>query len=1044
LLEEVNATGQGFVRMKIHGLIGVLAVLLAVFAATPGVMAQSKKGVVKPPKVVAEPAASPDAAESGPEGKKGAEGAEGKAGAEPEKDAKPAESKAGEPAAAREEVDVEEVEPEILDKTFAMPEDVMIRARVARSDFPGPLVIKWRYGGEGLGGDPVGGVFWAKPQPKKFPTLDEPEIKEPEEGFEDPDDLGDKLALGQWSQWLPMHTFSRGKAFPGLRMLSVTAHKPGKGKNVMDGAAGLGPVAADFEFEISWQGRTLKTVRETGITGATVGLAIRANTLVSGVNPDSPKFLEGVTGLKDYVAGRMAFLEALPWAKGPKPTLFFFVTDLGGYGQGSGYKIRHTNPEISELELRTVRQIGINGLRSGPSFLNQWIKEDKGIGPEFKRGRIGRGGGYVSGSFDAEASTNEPDVGCPFKEGIIETKEASAKQAVDAAKAGVTQEVWALTVDEIGPVFGKTAEKGAHITTCPRCQEQFREYLKTFGLEPEEVGANSWEEVKPLDATAEENAGWKLNKFKARSMYYQSLFINFASAQMFIRLRNAMAAENEKKEKAAAGTPEANQPYMYSYALRGNTFLMGGGGLDFFDFYRFADNGFVHETSNRDPKVWNWDGYLLDVGRMIGREQGTKLGIYVKPHRGAPIQRILASCSRGAQMIFLYTYGPDYWKGDGFSGSLELLTLCSKAAAMIARVEPHVYKRPFAEPARVGIVQPRSSEIWRRFGAGDAWNPAWENCKWTYTGLRHAKVMIDPLDEVMLENNDLSAYQVLYVMGPNITARSIPKLKAFVEGGGTLYTAGYGLVADETNAARKELLDLLGLTGRTPVEIWRRVGVYGATGYSNFMSETSQLKKPQTPGPVTGTGIFAGCVMEPEIGREVLSPAPGTQVVATFADGKAAGTLRKLGKGQVITLGFYPGLDYMAPNLTGQLDMVKGYKAEALGFISRPALEKVMPRTDVPLANVETVLLEGQGGAKALILMNWAYEFGALVKSNKGTRGTRQVADAENVPVRVRDLPGVKKVYSAAMDKEVPFKVDGKDVVVTLPKLEEGEVLIFD
>ncbi len=1022
--------------MKQEVIIGALAAVLALGLGTQGVMAQAKKSKGAKHDAPAAKESGKDPAEVKTEAKAGAAPTTGQAAGASE----------GAAGGTRPEIDVEEEEePEIIDKSFAMPADVMIRARVAKSDFKSPIVIRWRYGGEGLSAsDPVSGTFYAKPQPSKLPTLDQPAEPEVEVGFEDPNDLGDKLAIGQWSQWLPIETFSKGKPFPGMRMLTVTANKPGKGKNPMEGTGGLGPIAADFEFEISWQGRTLKTIREKGVTGATAGLMLRANTLTAGVTPESKQFLDGMTGLKDYVQRRLSFLENLPWAKGPKPTLFFFVTDLGGLGLGSGYKIRHTNPEISELELKTVRQIGVNGLRSAPLVLHDWIAKDDPRGMDYKHGRIGSAGGYPSGSYDPESGSNEADAGCPYKEGIDEIKKKMAQEAITRNKAAKVDEIWALTVDEIGSVYGRTEEKGEHIANCPRCRDAFREYLKMEGREPEEFGAMNWDDVRPLNGSAEENLNWRTDKAKALNMYYKQLFVNYASAQSFITLRNAMRDENEKKDKATPGSPESKQPYMYSYALRSNLFLMGGGSLDFFNFYRFADNGFVHETSNRDPRVWNWDGYLLDVGRMMGQEQGTKLGVYVKPHRGAPIQRILASCSRGAQMIYLYTYGPDYWKGDGFAGSDGILTLCSKAAAMIARVEPHIYKRPFAEEARVGLVQPRSSEAWRRFGSGDAWIAAWENCKWVYTGLRHAKVMIDPLDEVMLEKNDLSKYQVLYVMGPNITSRSIPKLKAFVENGGTLYTAGYGLARDETNTVRKDLAALLGLSSRTEPEIWRRVGVYGATGYSNFMGETSQIKKPQTPGPVTGTGIFAGCVIEPQVGREVLAPAEGTQVVATYADGKPAATLHKVGKGQVITLGFYPGLDYMAPNLQGPLDMVKGYKEEALGFISRPALEKVTPRTQVPLANVETVLLEGQKGAKALILMNWAYGAGTLVKSNKGTKASRNIAASENVPVRVKDLPGIKRVYSASTDKEVPFKVEGGDVLVTLPLLEEGEILIFE
>src|ERR1043165_5605369 len=89
-------------------------------------------------------------------------------------------------------------------------------------------------------------------------------------------------------------------------------------------------------------------------------------------------------------------------------------------------------------------------------------------------------------------------------------------------------------------------------------------------------------------------------------------------------------------------------PHIYSFALRGNTFLMGGHSLDFFDFYRHADNAFVYETSNRDARVWQWDSYLCDVGRIVSQDQHIQFGIYIKPHRGAPIQRTLAAAARGA------------------------------------------------------------------------------------------------------------------------------------------------------------------------------------------------------------------------------------------------------------------------------------------------------------------------------------------------------------------------------------------------------------
>ncbi len=68
----------------------------------------------------------------------------------------------------------------------------------------------------------------------------------------------------------------------------------------------------------------------------------------------------------------------------------------------------------------------------------------------------------------------------------------------------------------------------------------------------------------------------------------------------------------------------------------GNTFLMGGHSLDFFDFYRHADNAMVYETSNRDARVWSWDSYLCDVGRILtAKLQDRVRRLREAPSRGA-------------------------------------------------------------------------------------------------------------------------------------------------------------------------------------------------------------------------------------------------------------------------------------------------------------------------------------------------------------------------------------------------------------------------
>src|SRR5947208_2037554 len=96
--------------------------------------------------------------------------------------------------------------------------------------------------------------------------------------------------------------------------------------------------------------------------------------------------------------------------------------------------------------------------------------------------------------------------------------------------------------------------------------------------------------------------------------------------------------------------------------------------LDWYEFYDLgANTAFVFETSNRDPRAWQWESYLGDIGRGIAARHEMPMGSLVKPHRGAPAQRMLTLVARGVRVFEWYTYGPDYAKGDSFSQSPELL-----------------------------------------------------------------------------------------------------------------------------------------------------------------------------------------------------------------------------------------------------------------------------------------------------------------------------------------------------------------------------------
>jgi len=67
----------------------------------------------------------------------------------------------------------------------------------------------------------------------------------------------------------------------------------------------------------------------------------------------------------------------------------------------------------------------------------------------------------------------------------------------------------------------------------------------------------------------------------------------------------------------------------------------------------------VYETSNRDARVWGWDSYLCEWAAFPDGEDAPTESVYVKRHRGAPVQRALAAGGPRRDMIYWYTYGPD-------------------------------------------------------------------------------------------------------------------------------------------------------------------------------------------------------------------------------------------------------------------------------------------------------------------------------------------------------------------------------------------------
>jgi hypothetical protein len=911
------------------------------------------------------------------------------------------------------------------------------------------------------------------------------------------------LKPGIWSPAVPIQLLG---AAPVIRVLGMNPGKVDKRR----GASAHENVPAAItnvtvEFEILYRGKSLKTFSERATEGNIILIRLGLRHLFDRdgqSRPPGPEFLAESQGIEEYARQRADALEALPWAKGPLPKRYIFMTCCDSKAI--------LNAHIYDEEYRTIRQLGVNGLfYSFRPQVEDAVRRGEGLAAAFSRARgdnqnlPGAQSQYILPEASPGNANVPPGAGCPHHP-VNADLAAKTRAGVAAIMEKIRQtpydEYWFQTISEIGCVYDRAPERKAHMGSCPYCREAFREFVRSFGLTPADFGAADWEAIRPTwgyfaktfeeqkkeqdaaeaarqaklekeaaAASANRSSGSSKNRDEADALlatmgetpgddrdhedkddetagqppiplpphglallrYYSARFINESSAKVFAPLRQAFVEENAKKRRALAegrtDSPEARQPFVYSFALRGNSFLMGGHSLDFFDWYRHADSAFMYETSNRDPRVWGWDSYLCDVGRIHQDKLGTAFGLMIKPSRGAVVQRTLTAVARKVRAIYWYTYGPDYVHPDTFAnpGRLPTLSLMSRTVHMLGEAEDVIYDADWAAPAEVAVA--------RACRLPDS-NASWENGKWIYQALAHAHIPVDALDDGYLLSEDLSRYKVIYLSGSGWRRDLAAKLRTWVEAGGTLVTSAGGLALDEAARPLAPLQPLLGLKTRTPVDTWGGVRRYGATALAPIARE----KTAPAGATVSGKPPFAGSLTL-AVGREILEPDAGTEVLATFADGGAAVTRRTTGKGAVYVIGFYPGLEYAAEVINqNPYNMAEAFRDGPRSYVVAPALAAgVTPPVAVSHPLIEAVLLKHPAsGKQAVLLMNWAYRTGDEQRSS--------LVPAENVTVTVRNPAGAAKARS--LWRREPLSAGLKDaaLVLTLPSVEEGDILLLE
>lgn len=798
-------------------------------------------------------------------------------------------------------------------------EGMGVRVRVVECEPDvGAVNVAWRHGGEGLGGDVFRGAFAS-------------EAKEA------------AIKVGDWSAWSPLMDVAGkggGWKFPSIVVSVSDGKKTAAAKRVV------------VEVEVGMKGEALARFVEASPKGATVGMAVPAGA------KDLVEFKAGLRGLSGHAKARRETVEKAVGGEGPWAKKFGILGHLAGYGEGAGYGIRHGNPEIVKEEARTLQLLGMNGLVGETSVK---LADAAGVGAEFRR--VYWGGPGSGSPVYPLIRMRKVEEGCPFDAELPTMMGKGVESALAEHKRVGARESWGLWWDEIG-VAAKL-----HHQECATCRAKFVEYVKGEGCSPEMFGKKAWDEVavypvwEAAPAVGNKAASQKLSappteRGDAERYYYSFRFMTYATAELF------PASAKVMKEQG-----------VLLYAMQGPTPSWGGHSLDWNEFYdRKPNTAFVWETSNRDARAWQWESYLGDIGRGIAERHGLPMGCLIKPHRGAPMQRMLSVASRGVTNFEWYTYGPDYAKGDSFSQSAELLEKVGKAGRFIAKVEDAIYGAKRVGRAEVAFVTPRSSEIWgktRATGAAD-----FEDAKWVWMALAHAHVPVDVLSERQLAEGKLSQYKVMYVVGPNLRRDAKAKVDEWVNGGGVLWTDALGLTRDEANQEVEKL----------EAEIWGGAEPYKATTLTPLTGE-----KAPAAGWAVGRVRQAGLVVR-----------------------------KKAGEGEVVRVGTWAGLAYSEMVRRKDFEMRGDFDEALRKAIVEEAVKRVRRPVVVSEPLVEAVLLEAEG-KRSVALMNWAYAAGDKLQS------------MENVTVRLDGMTAARSAVHGKLDvKDGAVVLPGMDEVDVL------------
>ena len=145
-------------------------------------------------------------------------------------------------------------------------------------------------------------------------------------------------------------------------------------------------------------------------------------------------------------------------------------------------------------------------------------------------------------------------------------------------------------------------------------------------------------------------------------------------------------------------------------------------------------------------------------------------------------------------------------------------------------------------------------------------------------------------------------------------------------------------------------------------------------------------------------------------------------------------------------IGFYSGLEYSADILKSDYDMARDFQPVKRAFVVCAALAAgVQPVVETSVPLVQGVLLRHpSSGRSAVTLVNWAYRAQGTGQTVLQPSGRYALVPFNSVRVVVRGAGPVRAIRSAWSGAKLEFQQRWDDIELTLPRIDEADVLLLE